>query len=52
MFFMDDGLIVEQSSLEEMFVRPKEERTKLFLKRILYEVDALDPLQPNFEVPT
>jgi ABC-type polar amino acid transport system ATPase subunit len=50
-FFMDDGLIVEQSSPEEMFVRPKNERTKVFLKRILYEVEALDPLKPKYDMP-
>jgi polar amino acid transport system ATP-binding protein len=50
-FFMDDGLIVEQGPPEEIFVRPQNDRTKLFLKRILKEVDAMDPLKPKYEVP-
>lgn len=33
--FMDEGKIVEQGSPEDIFVSPKEERTKQFLKRIL-----------------
>ncbi len=33
--FMDSGVIVEEGSPEEIFYRPKEERTKQFLKRIL-----------------
>lgn len=35
--FMDDGVIVEEGSPAEMFVRPKEERTKQFLKRFSQE---------------
>jgi len=50
-FFMDEGLIAEQGPPEEIFVRPQNERTKLFLKRILKEVDAMDPLKPKYEVP-
>jgi polar amino acid transport system ATP-binding protein len=33
--FMDGGYIVEDSSPEEMFTAPKNERTKIFLSRIL-----------------
>jgi len=50
-FFMDDGLIVEQGPPEEIFVRPKSERTRIFLKRVLSEVEALDPLKPKYDVP-
>lgn len=35
MIFMDEGLIVEQGRPEDIFKRPKEERTKLFLSQIL-----------------
>jgi L-cystine transport system ATP-binding protein len=33
--FMDGGVIVEEGTPNEIFVRPKEERTKQFLKRII-----------------
>jgi L-cystine transport system ATP-binding protein len=33
--FMDDGLIVEQGAPGEMLTKPKEERTRQFLRRIL-----------------
>ena len=33
--FMDDGVIVEEGAPEEIFVHPKEERTKKFLARML-----------------
>lgn len=33
--FMDGGVIVEEGSPDEVLVKPKEERTKAFLKRIL-----------------
>lgn len=33
--FMDDGLIVEQTTPNELFIRPKHERTQLFLSQIL-----------------
>lgn len=33
--FLDEGLIVEQGTAEEIFQNPKEERTRKFLKRIL-----------------
>ena len=42
--FMADGVVVEEGSSEEIFTRPKEERTKRFLKRVLpedYEEGAL-----------
>ncbi|MEW6666195.1 MAG: amino acid ABC transporter ATP-binding protein [Thermodesulfobacteriota bacterium] len=35
MLFMDEGRIVEEAPPEEFFTRPKEERTRLFLSRIL-----------------
>lgn len=35
MFFFDQGQIVESGTPEEIFQRPKEERTKLFLSQIL-----------------
>jgi len=33
--FMDEGLIVEEGSPEQLFKEPKEARTKLFLSQIL-----------------
>jgi len=33
--FMDDGMIVEQDTPEEIFMHAKYERTKSFLTRIL-----------------
>lgn len=33
--FMDGGVIVEEGSPDEVLVKPKEERTKAFLKRVL-----------------
>jgi general L-amino acid transport system ATP-binding protein len=33
--FFDEGLVVESGTPEEIFTRPKEERTKLFLSQIL-----------------
>ncbi len=35
MIFMDEGLIVEQGSPKQIFSRPREDRTKLFLSQIL-----------------
>ncbi|KXH78802.1 amino acid ABC transporter ATP-binding protein [Sporosarcina sp. HYO08] len=35
--FMDDGVIVEEGSPTDIFIRPKEERTQKFLKRVLPE---------------
>lgn len=34
--FMDKGYIVEEGSPEEIFSRPREERTQVFLKRLLH----------------
>lgn len=34
--FMDDGVIVEEGAPEDIFSRPKEVRTKQFLKRIIH----------------
>ena len=33
--FMDKGVIAEEGTPEDIFVHPKEERTKEFLSRIL-----------------
>jgi polar amino acid transport system ATP-binding protein len=33
--FMDDGLIVEEATPDELFSHPKQERTKLFLSKVL-----------------
>lgn len=33
--FMDEGIVVEEGPADEIFYKPKEERTKKFLKRIL-----------------
>jgi general L-amino acid transport system ATP-binding protein len=35
MYFFDDGLIVETGTPEEIFTKPREDRTKLFLSQIL-----------------
>ena len=51
-FFMDEGLIAEQGPPEEIFVNPKNERTRIFLKRILKEIEDLDPLKPKYEGTT
>jgi L-cystine transport system ATP-binding protein len=37
--FMDDGSIVEQGTPHDIFLEPKEERTRQFLRRILPESD-------------
>jgi len=37
--FIDGGVIVEQGTPKEVLYRPKEERTKQFLKRILPDLD-------------
>ena len=34
--FMDQGQIIEQNEPEEFFLRPRHERTKLFLSQILH----------------
>lgn len=36
---MDGGKVVEEGKPEEIFVRPKEERTRQFLRRILPDFD-------------
>jgi ABC-type polar amino acid transport system ATPase subunit len=36
MIFIDGGLIVEESATENFFKNPREERTKLFLSKVLY----------------
>jgi len=33
--FMDEGLIVEESTPDELFLRPQHQRTKDFLSKIL-----------------
>lgn len=35
--FMDGGIVVEEGTPQEIFVRPKEDRTQKFLKRVLPE---------------
>ena len=37
--FMDGGVVVEEGSAEQIFTRPKEERTRQFLVRILPDFD-------------
>lgn len=37
--FMDGGVVVEKGTSEDIFTRPKEERTKQFLRRVLKFVD-------------
>jgi len=49
--FMDQGIILEEGPPEDIFTKPKNERTRVFLKRVLNEVDAMDPLKPKYEVP-
>ena len=34
--FMDEGLIIEQATPRDFFENPKEERTRLFLSKILH----------------
>ena len=36
LFPADKGYIVEEGSPEEIFSRPREERTQIFLKRLLH----------------
>jgi ABC-type polar amino acid transport system ATPase subunit len=49
--FMDQGVIAEQGTPEEIFVNPQNPRTKVFLRRILKEVGALDPGIPTDFLP-
>jgi general L-amino acid transport system ATP-binding protein len=37
MVFMDEGVIIEEGTPEHFFTNPKEERTKLFLSKILHQ---------------
>ena len=37
--FMDGGVVVEQGPPEEIFFKPREERTKQFLRSILPDYD-------------
>jgi len=37
MVFMDEGVIIEEGTPEHFFTSPKEERTKLFLSKILHQ---------------
>jgi ABC-type polar amino acid transport system ATPase subunit len=43
--FMDHGRIVEQGAPLEVLDRPKEERTKRFLRRTLQLADSLEELE-------
>jgi polar amino acid transport system ATP-binding protein len=36
MIFMDEGMIVEEATPEELYNNPQHERTKLFLSKILH----------------
>ncbi|HEY3420212.1 MAG TPA: amino acid ABC transporter ATP-binding protein [Methanomassiliicoccales archaeon] len=42
--FMDQGVIAEEGTPEEMFTNPKNERTRSFLKRILKEGEYREPV--------
>ncbi|HZB35982.1 MAG TPA: amino acid ABC transporter ATP-binding protein [Gaiellaceae bacterium] len=44
LIFMDEGRIVEQGKPEEVLDRPKEERTRRFLRRTLQLADSLEEL--------
>ena len=44
LIFMDDGRIVEQGKPQEVLDRPKEERTRRFLRRTLQLADSLEEL--------
>jgi ABC-type polar amino acid transport system ATPase subunit len=44
LIFMDDGRIVEQGKPAEVLDRPKEERTRRFLRRTLQLADSLEEL--------
>jgi ABC-type polar amino acid transport system ATPase subunit len=37
MVFIDEGVIVEEGAPEHFFTNPKEDRTKLFLSKILHQ---------------
>ena len=42
LLFVDGGTIIEQGDPREVFENPKEERTKLFLSKVLYEKKKRD----------
>jgi ABC-type polar amino acid transport system ATPase subunit len=44
LIFMDEGRIVEQGKPEEVLDRPREERTRRFLRRTLQLADSLEEL--------
>ena len=44
LIFMDDGKIVEEGRPEDVLDRPRQERTKRFLRRSLQMVDSLEEL--------
>jgi ABC-type polar amino acid transport system ATPase subunit len=44
LIFMDDGKIVEEGKPEDVLDRPRQERTKRFLRRSLQMVDSLEEL--------
>ena len=50
-FFMDDGVVAEQGPPEEIFVNPKNERTRVFLKRVLKEIEDIDSSNPCTKGP-
>jgi polar amino acid transport system ATP-binding protein len=45
--FMDDGRIVEQGEPQAVLDRPREERTRRFLRRTLQLADSLEELVDN-----
>ncbi|WNS78365.1 amino acid ABC transporter ATP-binding protein [Domibacillus sp. DTU_2020_1001157_1_SI_ALB_TIR_016] len=45
--FMDGGMIIEEGTPEEVFQKPKQERTKRFLRRLSGETDELLSQQPQ-----
>jgi polar amino acid transport system ATP-binding protein len=44
LIFMDEGRIVEQGKPKEVLDRPREERTRRFLRRTLQLADSLEEL--------
>ncbi|MEM1505465.1 amino acid ABC transporter ATP-binding protein [Domibacillus sp. 8LH] len=48
--FMDGGMIVEEGTPEEVFQKPKQERTKRFLRRLSGETDELLLQQPQVQL--
>ena len=47
--FMDDGVIVEQGEPREVLDRPRQERTRRFLRRTLQLADSLEELSVTEE---